>query len=222
MQTTEVTLKQWQAIMGKRFFGRRKGTDDSPVARVSWYDCMRFIKRLNNRNEGVYRLPTEAEWEYACRSGSTTAYTWGEAIDCSKAMFSNKRKKSGECLDHVRSRGLAVDRPAPVKSYPPNDWGLYDMHGNVWEWCHDWYGDYPNDPVVDPLGHSSGTKKIRRGGSWFGPGYSCRSANRANGHPASRFRTTGFRLVWSKTGDWIGREGERELFLMEEERADGP
>ena len=208
--------------MGKRFFGRRKGTDDSPVARVSWYDCMRFIKKLNNRNEGFYRLPTEAEWEYSCRSGSGTSYSWGNRIDCSKAMFSNHSKKSNECLDHVRSRGLAVNCPAPVKSYPPNAWGLYDMHGNVWEWCHDWYGDYPNDPVKDPLGHSSGTKKIRRGGSWFRHGYSCRSANRNHSHPASRYRTTGFRLVWSKTDDLISREGERELLLMEEAREDGP
>jgi sulfatase modifying factor 1 len=222
MQTTEVTLKQWWAIMGKRFFGRRKGTDNMPVTRVSWYDCMHFIKKLNAQKDGVYRLPTEAEWEYACRSGSTTAYNWGETIDCSKAMYSNNIKKSGECLDHVRSRGLAIDGPAPVKSYPPNDWGLYDMHGNVWEWCHDWHGDYANDPVVDPRGPESGTKKIRRGGSWFGYGYLCRSANRNYSHPASRYRTAGFRLVWNKTGDLIGREGERELFLMEEERADGP
>ena len=222
MQATEVTLKQWWTVMGKRFFGRRKGTADMPVARISWYDCIRFIKKLDARNEGVYRLPTEAEWEYASRAGSTTAYSWGEAIDCSKAMFSNNSKKFGECLDHVRSRGLPVDRPAPVKSYPPNEWGLYDMHGNVWEWCYDWRGDYTKGPVVDPRGPDSGTLRIRRGGSWYGQGYSCRSANRANGHPASRFRTTGFRLVWSREGDWIGREGERELMLMEEAREDGP
>ena len=222
MQTTEVTLKQWWAVMGKRFFGRRKGTDDMPVTRVSWYDCMKFIKKLNAQKEGVYRLPTEAEWEYACRSGSTTAYNWGEAIDCSKAMFSNNSKKSGECLKYVKSREMAVDGAAPVKSYPSNAWGLYDMHGNVWEWCYDWYGDYPNDPVVDPLGHSSGTMKIRRGGSWFRHGYSCRSANRANGHPASKFRTTGFRLVWSKTGDLIGKKEEIDLILLEQEREDGP
>jgi len=222
MQTTEVSLKQWWAVMGKRFFGRRKGTDDMPVTRVSWYDCMKFIKKLNAQKEGVYRLPTEAEWEYACRSGSTTAYNWGEAIDCSKAMFSNNSKKSGECLKYVKSREMAVDGAAPVKSYPSNAWGLYDMHGNVWEWCYDWYGDYPNDPVVDPLGHSSGTMKIRRGGSWFRHGYSCRSANRANGHPASKFRTTGFRLVWSKTGDLIGKKEESDLILLEQEREDGP
>jgi sulfatase modifying factor 1 len=222
MQTTEVTLKQWWAVMGKRFFGRRKGTADMPVARVSWYDCMRFIKKLNARNEGVYRLPTEAEWEYASRAGSTTAHNWGEAIDCSKAMFGNNSKKSNECLDYVRSRGLAVDRPAPVKSYPPNAWRLYDMHGNVWEWCHDWHGGYAKGSVVDPRGPDSGTKKIRRGGSWFGDGYLCRAANRNYSHPASRYRTTGFRLVWSKTGDWISREGERELMLMEEAREDGP
>ncbi|MBA7696903.1 Formylglycine-generating enzyme [subsurface metagenome] len=209
MQTTEVSLKQWWAVMGKRFFGRRKGTDDMPVTRVSWYDCMKFIKKLNAQKEGVYRLPTEAEWEYACRSGSTTAYNWGEAIDCSKAMFSNNSKKSGECLKYVKSREMAVDGAAPVKSYPSNAWGLYDMHGNVWEWCYDWYGDYPNDPVVDPLGHSSGTMKIRRGGSWFKHGYSCRSANRNYGHPGSRYRTTGFRLVGQNVADQINSEEGR-------------
>ncbi len=96
------------------------------------------------------------------------------------------------------------------------------MHGNVWEWCINWHGDYPARAVTDPKGPDSGTGKIRRGGSWFGDEYSCRSANRNIGHPASRYRTTGFRLVWSKTGDSISREGERELFLMEEEREDGP
>ena len=222
MQTTEVTLKQWWAVMGKRFFGRLKGADDMPVTRVSWYDCMKFIKKLNAQKEGVYRLPTEAEWEYACRAGTSTAYSWGNRIDCTKAMYSNNSKKSNECLDYVSSRGLAVDRPAPVKSYPPNAWGLYDMHGNVWEWCYDWHGDYAKGSVVDPRGPDSGTRKVRRGGSWFGDGYSCRSANRNYSHPASRYRTTGFRLVWSKAGDWIGREAERELILMEEAREDGP
>lgn len=222
MQATEVTLKQWWEVMGKRFFGRRKGTDDMPVTRVSWYDCMKFIKKLNAQKEGVYRLPTEAEWEYACRAGTSTAYSWGNRIDCNRAMYSNNSRKSGECLKYVKSRKMAIDSAAPVKSYPPNAWGLYDMHGNVWEWCIHWHGDYPTSAMTDPLGPDSGTVKIRRGGSWFGDEYSCRSANRNIGHPASRYRTTGFRLVWSKTGDLISREGEKELFLMEQDREDGP
>jgi formylglycine-generating enzyme required for sulfatase activity len=195
IQTTEVTLKQWRALMGKRFFFRRKGKDDMPVAKVSWHKCMSFIERLNRLNEGTYRLPTEAEWEYACRAGTVTAYSWGGTFDCSKAMYSNNSLKSGGCLDYVKSRGLAVDQPAPVKSYQPNAWGLYDMHGNVWEWCQDWYGEYTPGALVDPAGPESGSDKVRRGGSWFKYGYSCRSANRAYAHPASGFRTTGFRIV---------------------------
>jgi len=195
MQTTEVTLKQWWAVMGKKFFGRRKGTENMPAVRVSWHDCMKFIEKLNALNQGIYRLPTEAEWEYACRAGSSTAYTWGNSIDCTLALFSNNSLKSSGCVDHVKSRGFAVDGPVPVKSYAPNKWGLYDMHGNVWEWCQDWYGAYGPGAVVDPSGPGSGSERVRRGGSWFKHGYSCRSANRANGHPPTRYKTTGFRLV---------------------------
>jgi sulfatase modifying factor 1 len=222
MQTTEVTLKQWWAVMGKRLFGRRTGTDDMPVTRVSWYDCMKFIEKLNAQKEGVYRLPTEAEWEYACRAGTITAYSWGNRIDCTRAMYGNNSRKSGECLEHVKSRGLAVDGRAPVKSYPPNAWGLYDTHGNVWEWCINWHGDYPARAVTDPLGPDSGTRKIRRGGSWFGDGYLCRSANRNFGHPASRYRTTGFRLFWTESGDVIGKKEESDWVLREQEREGGP
>ena len=195
MQATEVTLKQWRSLMKRKFFGRRKGKGNMPVVKVSWHDCINFIKKLNDLNEGTYRLPTEAEWEYACRAGTTTAYSWGNTIDCSKAMYNNSVLESGDCLDYVRSRGLAVNRPAPVKSYQPNAWGLYDMHGNVWEWCREWYGDYAKDPTVNPSGPDSGTERVRRGGSWFKHGYSCRSANRAHGHPPTRYKTTGFRVV---------------------------
>ena len=195
MQTTEVTLKQWWALMGKRFFGRRKGPDNLPVVKVSWHKSMEFIKKLNALNEGTYRLPTEAEWEYAARAWTSTAYRWGNTIDCSKAMYHNNRLKENLCVDYVKSKGLPVDGPAPVKSYEPNAWGLYDMHGNVWEWCQDWYGDYPTGSVLDPAGPDAGTDKVRRGGSWFRYGSSCRSANRAKAHPSAKFQTTGFRVV---------------------------
>ena len=195
MQATEVTLKQWRSLMRRKFFGRRKGEGTMPVVKVSWHDCVKFIKKLNELNEGRYRLPTEAEWEYSCRAGTSTAYSWGDSIDCSKAMYDNSVLESGDCLDYVRSKGLSVNRPASVKSYQPNTWGLYDMHGNVWEWCRDWYADYPIGLIMNPSGPDSGTEKIRRGGSWFKHGYSCRSANRAHGHPPTRYKTTGFRVV---------------------------
>jgi len=195
MQTTEVTLKQWRALMGKKFFSKRKGTDNMPVARISWHDCIRFIKKLNAISQGSYRLPTEAEWEYACRAGSVTAYSWGNSINCEKAMYENNSLKAGACIDYVEKREMVVNSPAPAKSYPPNAWGLYDMHGNVWEWCQDWFGDFSTDANKDPVGPYSGTKRIRRGGSWYKHGQSCRSANRNVGHPSNRLRTTGFRLV---------------------------
>ena len=197
MQSTEVTLKQWRALMGKRFFGlfKRRGKANYPIVRVSWFDCIEFIEKLNALNEGFYRLPTEAEWEYASRAGSKEAYSWGKGIDCTKAMYSNNTLKSADCIEYVKSRGLATDSPAPVKSYPSNAWGLYDMHGNVWEWVQDWHGDYPHSAVVDPKGPETGTERVRRGGSWFGYGWLCRSANRNWAHPATKHNTLGFRVV---------------------------
>jgi len=195
MQTTEVTVKQWHSIMGRRMMMFRQGADNVPVTRVSWFDCMEFIKRLNKLGQGRYRLPTEAEWEYAARAGTSTAYSWGDTINCEKAMYGNNSLKDDVCQFYYRSIGLKMDQPAPVKTYKPNPWGLYDMHGNVWEWCMDWYGDYGEKPVIDPTGPESGNMRIRRGGSWFKYGYSCRSANRSFGHPATRYNTTGFRLV---------------------------
>jgi formylglycine-generating enzyme required for sulfatase activity len=195
LQTTEVTLGQWREVMGTRFFGRRKAPENTPVVRISWHDCREFIKALNTRGEGRYRLPTEAEWEYACRAGTRTPYPWGDRIACDKAMYSNNRLKSERCVKYVQSAGLTVGRPAPVGRYQANAWGLYDMPGNVWEWCMDWYGDYEKGPLTDPRGPADGIHRVRRGGSWFGHGHLCRSANRNFGHPGDRYRTAGFRLV---------------------------
>jgi len=195
IQTTEVTLKQWRTLMGTGFFGAHDGPDDIPVTRVSWNDAMDFIGKLNDLKEGSYSLPTEAQWEYACRAGSTTAYSWGDSIVCSNAMYANNSMKEPECIDYVKSRGLPVDSPAPAESYQPNAWGLYDMSGNVWEWCRDVYGKYPTQPALDPVGPQSGTDKVRRGGSWFKYGYYCRCANRNYADVDDRYRTTGFRVV---------------------------
>ncbi len=195
MQTTEVTLEQWWSVMGKQFFGQRKGEPNSPVVKVSWHDCKNFIKKLNALEKGTYRLPSEAQWEYACRAGTGKAYFWGDDLGCGRAMYGNKRFRSEECIDYAAAAGLPVNGPAPVKNYQPNAWGLYDMHGNVWEWCEDWYGDYPDRPVVDPKGPDSGPGRIRRGGSWFSDEAACRCANRAYGHASARYQTTGFRLV---------------------------
>jgi formylglycine-generating enzyme required for sulfatase activity len=166
-----------------------------PVVKVSWFDAQEFIEKLNRRNEGVYRLPTEAEWEYAARAGTDSAYPWGETIDCSRAMYSNNPLKSEDCIATVTSKGLKPGQPAPVGKYPPNAWGLYDMAGNVWEWVADWYGPYDLGQTVNPAGPHAGEMRVKRGGSWYKYGHSCRSANRASTNPASRERTLGFRLV---------------------------
>ncbi len=213
LQVTEVTLGQWRAVMGRAFFFRRKGDPDSPVTRVSWHDAVDFVSELNRMRLGTYRLPSEAEWEYACRAGSRTAFSWGDGAECSRAMFDNNTLRSGKCAGYAKERDLPVHSPAPVKSFAPNAWGLYDMHGNVWEWCQDWYGEYPASQALDPAGPPSGNEKVRRGGSWFGESPLGRSANRNYGHPASRYQTTGFRLVLVKLPT---------LVEIEDREQDGP
>ncbi len=194
IQITEVTCGQWCSLMGRSFF-RRDKDPQFPKARVSWFDCKKFIEKLNKLGEGNYRLPTEAEWEYVCRAGSKTAYTWGPTISCDQAAFCNNSYKCKTCIKVYEKMGLPVNGPVPVKSFKPNAWGVYDMHGNLWEWCEDWYGPYPGTLVRDPRGPEDGVVKIRRGGSWFKNAFLCRSANRNYASPASRYRTLGFRVV---------------------------
>ena len=194
LQTTEVTLGQWRAVMGKRWLSKRKGTDDMPVTQVSYYNCLKYIDKLNKMGMGVFRLPTDMEWEYACRAGTSTAYSWGDAIDCSKAMYGNNTKKDAECTFYLNTLKIDANGPAPVKTFAPNAWGLYDMHGNVWEWCADKYSPQSDSPErgFNPMGSDS---RIRRGGSWYKHARYLRSANRNYAHPGAKFSTTGFRLV---------------------------
>ncbi len=194
MQATEVTVDQWRSVMGRRWFARKKGAGDMPVVKVSWHDCQKFIRKLNRMTGDRYALPTEAQWEYAARAGGKEAYFWGGGIDCTRAMFANNPMKYDNCVSANTASGRKPG-PAPVKSYPPNAWGFFDMHGNVWEWCEDLFDRYDAVSVVDPCETESGKDRVRRGGSWFGPGYSCRTANRAFGHPMSRLQNTGFRLT---------------------------
>jgi formylglycine-generating enzyme required for sulfatase activity len=195
LQSTEVTVKQWKAVIGKKLFSRKKGKDNMPVVQVSFYDCQDFIKKLNKMNKGIYRLPTEMEWEYASRAGTTTAYSWGDSIDCSKAMYGNNRQKRTECIQHFKSMGFESNQAAPVKSFAPNPWGFYDMHGNVWEWCSDPYYEYTKHKDNTGFDLIKTGPRIKRGGSWYKYGWYCRSANRAYAHPGAKFKTTGFRLV---------------------------
>jgi len=187
MQTTEVTQGQWQAIMVNNPSNFKDCGDRCPVDRVSWNDVQEFVKKINTMDRGRnYRLPTEAEWEYAARAGTTTRFFWGNQADCSRANYGNGW--SEEC------KAINPGKPKLVKSYSSNNWGLYDMHGNVWEWCQDWYGDYSTGNVINPAGPSTGSYRVYRGGSWRGSAGSCRSAFRHWDDPEFRGSTVGFRL----------------------------
>ena len=184
MMTTEVTQAQWTAVMGNNP-SNWKG-DDLPVEQVSWNDCQEFIRKLNQLDPGKgYRLSTEAEWEYACRAGTTTKYYTGNSdSDLGRAGWYSSNSGS---------------KTHPVGQKEPNAWGLYDMHGNVWEWCADWYhGNYNGAPQDGSARLSpSGNSRVLRGGSWrSGPSF-CRSASRNWFDPDIRDYYLGFRLARS-------------------------
>ena len=150
-----------------------------PVEMVSWNDCQEFIKKLNDLKVAPagykFSLPTEAQWEYACRAGTTTAYSFGNTLTREQANFGGNQTKD-------------------VGSYPANAWGLRDMHGNVWEWCNDWYDTYPSVSVVDPIGASTGSRRVIRGGGWDYLAVDCRSAYRDRSDPSIRFIHIGLRI----------------------------
>ena len=189
MQTTEETQGQWKAIMGSNPSYFKKCGDDCPVEQVSWEDAQEFIRKLNVKDgTDKYRLPTEAEWEYAARAGSTTAFANGGITERDCGHDPKLDAIGWYC-------GNANDKTHPVAKKQANAWGLYDIHGNVWEWCQDWYGDYPSGNVTDPRGPSSGSLRVSRGGGWDYLAERCRSAYRVRGHPGSRFYGLGFRLA---------------------------
>jgi len=164
--------------------------DDCPVEQVSWLKVQQFIKRLNDmENTDKYRLPTEAEWEYACRAGTKEPFSFGECLTTEQANYDGNYPFSG-C-----QKGLSREKPISVRSFPSNVWGLTGMHGNVWEWCEDWLGEYSANKSVDPLGPSSGSRRVIRGGGWNSYAKACRSANRSGVAPNKRFANLGFRLV---------------------------
>jgi formylglycine-generating enzyme required for sulfatase activity len=178
----EVTQEQYEAVMGKNP-SATKGAK-LPVTRVSWEDCQEFIKKINAKTNGGYRLPTESEWEYACRAGTTTAYSFGDKITPKDANYYDSK----------------IGKPVAVGSYKPNAFGLYDMHGNVDEWCEDWYGDdYPKGAVTDPKGPATGSVRVLRGGSFFILDSEARSSRRDFLTPTARLNIcVGFRLARTK------------------------
>lgn len=189
MQTTEVTQGQWKAVMESNPSFFSSCGDDCPVEMVSWDAAQDFIAALNRQGEGVYRLPTEAEWEYAARAGTTTPFHTGDCLPADQANYRGDRPLEDCLLGEYRRKTL------PVASFPPNAWGLYDMHGNVREWVQDWYENYPADAVTDPTGPSSGSIRVERGCSWLYSADECRSASRGAGRPGGASYDHGFRLV---------------------------
>ena len=180
-----VTQLQWRSVMGDNP-SRFKG-DQLPIESVSWNDCQRFLQKVGDVAGFRLRLPTEAEWEYACRAGTTTDFNWGVNWSWdSKNSFSANLNCGG-----VAGSG----KTTPVGKYRANAWGFYDMHGNVWEWCNDWYGKQLSRDAIDPLGPDEGTYRVRRGGGWHSDNYSCRSHARDNGNPSIRYDDGGFRLA---------------------------
>ncbi|MDR3333953.1 MAG: SUMF1/EgtB/PvdO family nonheme iron enzyme [Treponema sp.] len=201
----EVTQKEYQAVMGTNpsdFKG-----DKLPVENVSWYDAVKYCNARSqqegltlaytingktvtwNRNTSGYRLPTEAEWEYACRAGTTTPFYTGKNITTNQANYDGNKPYNGN------AKGTYRRTTTPVGSFTANAWGLYDMHGNVWEWCWDWRGNYGSGSQMDPVGASSGMDRLRRGGGWRNSGQKLRSARRSYFTPSARSAALGFRLA---------------------------
>ena len=142
----------------------------------------------------TYRLPTEVEWEYACRAGTTTPFHFGSQLNGRQANC------DGTVPYGTDTEGPNLEKTTPVGNYPANAWGLYDMHGNVWEWCSDWYGEYPSASLTDPNGPANGSNRVFRGGSWYGVAVNCRSARRDGDDPSFRDGFLGFRVALSSSG----------------------
>jgi formylglycine-generating enzyme required for sulfatase activity len=179
---TQVTQEQWKNL--RRRNPSQKKSPDHPVDSVSWNDCIKFCQQLNKKEESVggmppnyhYRLPTEAEWEYACRSGTETDY-------------------AGILTDMAWFSGNSIGESQSVAQKNANAWGLYDMHGNVWEWCYDNYSDYRPETQVNPVVGNKGVPRIARGGSWFSNAKTCRASFRRGFGPDCINETMGFRVV---------------------------
>ncbi|MDM8535882.1 formylglycine-generating enzyme family protein [Desulfobacterales bacterium HSG17] len=223
MQTTAVTIGQWRIFADDTGYRSQAETEDGayawtgedwkknkdvywdnlgfeqeedhPVTCVSWNDAQVFIKWISEKDGKIYRLPTEAEWEYACRAGTDTPFSFGKCLSTDQANYDGNYPLE-DC-----PKGTFRGKTTPAGSLEANAWGLYDMHGNVWEWCQDRFGDYTfeaiDKAVVDPVGAIEGDDRVVRGGSWGNRARDCRSAVRGRGGPGDRSDLLGFRLLRS-------------------------
>ena len=196
LATTEVTQDQWKRVMGETELHPEKPSPfwgdnpEYPKVSISYYDVLVFLKKLQEHSpENRFRLPTEAEWEYACRAGTTSRFSTGDKLLNSLACFSM------EFPNKYSNTGTKPKHPQTVGSYPPNNWGLYDMHGNVFEWVSDWYAPYPSKKQINPTGPENGNLKIIRGGSWYFSAEKAQSFYRMTHDPSQWGFSIGFRIV---------------------------
>lgn len=197
MGQTPITQAQWRAVMvsNPSYFSNQPDSDQRPVEQVSWRDAMAFCQRLSERTRRYYTLPSEAQWEYACRAGTTTPFHFGDTITPKLANY------DGNTTYANGPKGEYRKQTTPVGLFPANAWGLKDMHGNVWEWCLDqWHGSYAGAPAdgsawVDSEDEKSGTRRLLRGGSWIIILGDCRSADRYLLGPDIAIDYVGFRVV---------------------------
>ncbi len=202
---TACTQALWEAVMGENpsWFQDEPGSGEHPVETVSWEDCVGFLERINSEVPGLeLRLPTEAEWEYACRAGTTTPFNVGATITPEQANYNGNYPNAGAPEGEYRGKTM------PVKSLEPNAWGLWQMHGNVWEWCEDWWGDCAGGPEVDPKGRVDGKYRVVRGGSWRLDARDLRFAYRSRIEPSNRVVNQGFRVARGRdSGKPAGSDG---------------
>jgi formylglycine-generating enzyme required for sulfatase activity len=213
-----VTQAQWQQVMGtnpslwkSNPWHELMGTNPSlfrskkllPVENISWKDTQSFCLKLKEMTQLPFGIPTEAQWEYACRAGTTTPFHFGSQLNGMQANCNGTAPYPyiQGWFWTTKNKGTYLGKTSPVGKYPANVWGLYDMHGNVWEWCSDWYGEYPSGSVTDPIGPATGSDHVFRGGCWWRSAGCCRSAARYSIVPSDcGLNCIGFRVALSSSG----------------------